>query len=111
MIQCLHGLSPSHFFRTQKHVDHGGIFLLSLFLTVGVGSAYEFPEQRVWLQWLRLKFGMKLASNKKWMTWDLNHLYIGAVGSRSRNPQPRSYHGLFIFTVEFVARAVPLTKF
>src|SRR5437588_13004310 len=111
MIHCLNGSSPSDLFRTQKHVDHSRIFLLSLFLTVGIGSADEFPKQRVRLQRLRLKFGMELASNEKWMAWNLNHLYIGAIGSRSRDAEPSCHHRLFILAVKLVAMPVSLANF
>src|ERR1700730_6495840 len=99
-------LSSRQFFGAQKHLDHRGIFLLFLFLSVLVRSADEFFKQRMQLQRLRLEFGMELASQEKRMARDLNHLYISAIGSRPRDAQPCRHHGLFILTVEFVTMTV-----
>src|ERR1700680_2982526 len=49
---------------------------------------------------------MELASAEKTMAPDPNHLYIRAIGMRSRYAHPRRHHGLFILTVEFVTMTV-----
>src|SRR6202521_4245227 len=108
MIQCLNGLSSPHFVRPQEHLDLGGVFLLFLFPSVFVRSAYKRLKQRMRLQWLRFELRMELAPNEKWMTRNLHHLHVSAVRSRAGNAQPRSHHRLLILAVELIAMPLPL---
>src|SRR5450631_1896907 len=74
-------LSPSHFFRPQKHLHFRRAFLLFLFLPAFVRSARERLKQGMRLQRLRFKFGMELASDEKRVTRNLDHLDVSTVGS------------------------------
>src|ERR1700675_3888843 len=106
MIQCLNGLSSSHFVRSEEHLNLGGVFLLFLLLPVFVRSAHKCLKQRMRLQRLRFEFRMELASDKKRMTRNLDHLNVSAVRSRAGNAQPGGHHGLFILAIELVTMPV-----
>src|ERR1700686_5813526 len=102
------GLSPSHFFRPQEHLDLGGTLLHFLLPSVLIRSAHERLKQRMRLQRLRFEFRMELTPNEKRMTRNLHDLNVSAVRSRARNAQPGRHHGLFILTIELVAMPMPL---
>src|ERR1700675_4684111 len=108
MIQCLNGLSSSHFVRSEEHLNLGGVFLLFLLLPVFVRSAHKCPKQRMRLQRLRFEFRMELASDKKRMTSNLHHVDVGTVRSRAGNAQPGSHHWFLILAVELVTMPMPL---
>ena len=60
------------------------------------------------LQRLRLELRMKLAPNKIRMIRQLNHLHIGRIRRRPRNPQPRGYKRLLVLPVKFIPVTMPL---
>src|ERR1700683_2086532 len=72
-------LSPSHFFRPQKHLNFRSVFLQFFLLPMFVGSADKSLKQRMRLERLRFEFRMKLASDEIRMIGNLNHLDVRAV--------------------------------
>src|ERR1700730_4155710 len=108
MIQCLNGLSPSHFVRSEEHLNLSSVFLLFLFPPVFVRRNHKRLKERMRLQRPSFEFRMELAPNKKRMPRNLDHLNVSAVRSRAGNAQPGGHHGLFILAIELVTMPVPL---
>src|ERR1700679_4390999 len=92
----------------MKHFDRRYFFFRTPLTAMLVRRRNECTEQRMRLQRLRFEFGMKLASDEMRMAGQLNHLYVGAIRRRSRNPHSRGHHRLFIFSIKFVTMPVPL---
>src|ERR1700679_954254 len=104
-------LASRYFFRTMKHLYRGTLFHSPPLRAMLIGRRNERAEQRMRLQRLRLELGMKLAPDEMWMVGQFYHLHISSVRRRARDAQPSRYHRLFVFTIEFVAMAVPLADF
>src|SRR5208282_6817934 len=73
----------SHSLRPVKHLDRCGLLLRPALRTMLVRRSDERAEQRMRLQRLRLKLGMKLAANKMRMVRQLYHLDISSIGRRT----------------------------
>src|SRR5882724_13674350 len=98
---------PSHyFFRTVEHFYGAGLTRRAPSHPVRIRGADEFLEQRMWLQRLRLEFGMELAADEVRVVGQFDHLHVGSVGRGPGNSHARGNQRLFIFAVEFVSVAM-----
>src|SRR5580704_7609187 len=91
----------------MKHLNLSRRFISPPLQPMLVSSPHKCLEQRMRLQRLRLKLGMKLAPNKMRMVRKFDHLYISPVRRRPRNPQPARRQSFFILTIEFITMPVP----
>src|SRR5208283_619057 len=68
----------------------------------------ELRKQRMRIEWLRLEFRVKLATQEPRMVGCLNDLHVILVGRPTGNFQSGRRQNLLVFAIEFVTVPVPL---
>ena len=92
---------------------HAGIpeRAISLLLAMLHGRADEGPEERMWLQRLRLEFRMELAPEIPGMVRDLADFDVHSIRRLASEFQATDREDVFVFTIELVAVAVTFADF
>src|SRR5437762_5367034 len=82
--------------RPMEHLHLGALLLGPPLQSRLIRRAYKRAEQGMRLERLRFELGMELAADEMGMIRQLDHFHVSSIRSRSRNPQPRRRHRLFV---------------